>query len=703
MPQQLIYTSAPRGLVAGRSGYCTVARSATLREALMLRLEQYSYYDHLSLVGGRERPVFAFRVIDIRGTRYHVLSRIQDAGLDFTGRTNFIAHHLVATPDEVLQMPTPAMVFRKWAGWMTAWKGEPRLLNNEDWSGLSALAAARCLPARNWAALAGDSVNAYGLLEAKAGTCFGSEDVSDDTLLSLLAESTELLEVRDSRRDFRLTAWQWTFTTACQEQDTPSDFRCRFVPRGHPAFAKLAGSVCVSLPSVRATKWTEEEKLFAQKGWQPAHSVSVLPAGQRPIQEGESAVLQAQADGVPYPSFQWYEIEPGTRQAKPLSGATSPKLEVRPHRGVARYKVEAFNRANGPQRASAEISVEVKAPVNARWTSAPKFSPSVKQKGLVRIDDDDQVLRKKQRNLQKSEEAERNYRQKQERSRTIRMVAVPTVVFVLFALALVGWKQWWSPKQPSPATNAVPNSLPGTDAPQKNESTNAMKEEDKGASSAASASPTNAFSGTKSNEAKAVEKPPSPVWEAVAIGTMNPPEVRQTNGIQMSGYGQGFTSNADFVSFWCQKACSDGELTVTWTPVPRAKGVSGAARFGIMMRDSERKDAAFIFVGASPTSDSTKCFWAYRRERESFEEKSSPKNPNHCLRLTRRGRDFDVSYYLGPNFQVLETLQIEMCPTNYLVGLAVCSGPTNGPLSVNFGDVRWIPKGPPPAGTNPGK
>src|ERR1039458_1509673 len=112
MPQQLIYTSAPRGLVAGRSGYCTVARSAAMREALMLRLEQFSYYDHVSLAGGRERPIYACRVIDIRGTRYHVLSRIQDAGLDFTGRTNFIAHHLVATPEEVFQLPTPAMLFR---------------------------------------------------------------------------------------------------------------------------------------------------------------------------------------------------------------------------------------------------------------------------------------------------------------------------------------------------------------------------------------------------------------------------------------------------------------------------------------------------------------------------------------------------------------------------------------------------------------
>ena len=47
MPLQLIYTSAPRGVVAGRSGYCTVARSATLREAVTLQLEKWSRLRHV--------------------------------------------------------------------------------------------------------------------------------------------------------------------------------------------------------------------------------------------------------------------------------------------------------------------------------------------------------------------------------------------------------------------------------------------------------------------------------------------------------------------------------------------------------------------------------------------------------------------------------------------------------------------------------
>ncbi len=176
MPQQLIYTSAPQGLAAGRSGHCTVARSASMREPLVLRLEQLSYYQHLSLSGGKERPIFAYRIIDIRGSRFHVLSRIQDAGLDFTGRTNFIAHHLALASEEFRQFPTPPVILRDWPGWAKSWTREPTLLENEDWSALVALASKSSVPAQTWQRVTGDSVNGYGLLEARAGATFRVDD-----------------------------------------------------------------------------------------------------------------------------------------------------------------------------------------------------------------------------------------------------------------------------------------------------------------------------------------------------------------------------------------------------------------------------------------------------------------------------------------------------------------------------------------------
>src|SRR5437867_9020143 len=108
MARQLIYTSALRTLVPGQSGYGTVARSTDLREALIQRLEQISYYQHIGAPGTgatQSHVVSAYRILDFRGSRYHILSRIQDAGLDFTSRTNHLAHHLVFEPVELAGVP----------------------------------------------------------------------------------------------------------------------------------------------------------------------------------------------------------------------------------------------------------------------------------------------------------------------------------------------------------------------------------------------------------------------------------------------------------------------------------------------------------------------------------------------------------------------------------------------------------------------
>src|SRR5438067_10215903 len=76
MPQQLIYTSAPRGLLPGQSGYCTVARSRDLREGLVPKLEKLSYYTPEA----NHNPIIcAHRTVELRGTKFHVLTRIVDA------------------------------------------------------------------------------------------------------------------------------------------------------------------------------------------------------------------------------------------------------------------------------------------------------------------------------------------------------------------------------------------------------------------------------------------------------------------------------------------------------------------------------------------------------------------------------------------------------------------------------------------------
>ncbi len=383
MPQQLIYTSAPRGVVAGRSGHCTVSRSATMREALMLQLEKLSYYQHLSLSGGQERPIHSCRVVDIRGSRFHVLSRIQDAGLDFTGRTNFLAHHLIFTPEEIRQFPLPPVILRGWSGWVKSWTKEPQLLETEDWSGLSGLLGSVSVPATSWQQVSGDAVNGYGLLESRTGIAFRVDNLTEDQILALFAESLELLELRDPRRDFRATAWQYTFTTSMQEQDNPADFRWRCLHSDNPASNRFAGPDCRPLSDIRASRVTSEETMFARSGRQPPRFV-LQPQNVRST-EGETARLYAKAEGIPSPGYQWFAVDrAGNGQI--IAGGTDPELVVQnPTLGVSRYVVRASNSQGDVTSEVATLSVEQKIRVQTPVVRPNTLPANVISKGKVDV------------------------------------------------------------------------------------------------------------------------------------------------------------------------------------------------------------------------------------------------------------------------------------------------------------------------------
>lgn len=369
MPQQLIYTSAPRGLVAGRSGYCTVARSASMREALMLQLERFSYYQHLALSGGQERPIFACRVVDIRGSRFHVLSRIQDAGLDFTGRTNFIAHHLVFTPEEVRQNAIPPVIFREWRGWVTSWSKDPQMLDDKNWVELTSLSGVKNIPAQTWQHLSGDAVNGYGLLEARAGASFRVDGIAENDVLKLFAESLELLEVRDIRHDLRSSAWTYTFTTSMQEQDNPADFRWRCFQSDNPAANKFTTPDCRTLSKLRAAKVTEEEATFARTG--PQLPLFVVEPQDVRVTEGQTARFAARADGVPSPIYQWFSVDRADN-GQVLPGETNPELVIsNPALGVSRFIVSASNSAGGAQSNVATLTVDRKMRLAARAVESP--------------------------------------------------------------------------------------------------------------------------------------------------------------------------------------------------------------------------------------------------------------------------------------------------------------------------------------------
>ncbi len=130
MSLQYLHTSARRGLEPGKSGFCCVARDADLPLDLGKELERLSRYEH---VAGRSSPVILrYLRVSIHSGSFHILSRICDAGADYSKRNNHLAHHLVFTDAEAASLPDPATLLLFWKNWKRAWTEPPRILSERD-------------------------------------------------------------------------------------------------------------------------------------------------------------------------------------------------------------------------------------------------------------------------------------------------------------------------------------------------------------------------------------------------------------------------------------------------------------------------------------------------------------------------------------------------------------------------------------------
>ena len=233
MAWQLIFTSIPRGLQAGRSGYCTAARHKEIRERLVYEIERVSQYD-----SGQHHAappiIYTYRILAVGSTNFYLLSRIVDAGADYTGRTNYLAHHLVFTEAEVDQCPfTPAEILYNFP-WRDAWnEKEARYFEDQELVAASdpfggvAIEPFR-LPASRWDRLSGDKACAALLYAPDSGDPANviilapKEDSKQRDLLPLVGESLRILEPITEKTPAR---WNVPFTTHLQSTDSLSDFQ----------------------------------------------------------------------------------------------------------------------------------------------------------------------------------------------------------------------------------------------------------------------------------------------------------------------------------------------------------------------------------------------------------------------------------------------------------------------------------------------
>ncbi len=130
MSFEIVYTSSQRGLNSGATGFCTVAATTGIPRLLQEKLESLSGYQHQHKPGSNRNAVsFCCQAVRVQQETYVVLSRVADAGTDFSGRSNKIAHHLALSLNEVRSANcSPTMLLADEKFWYTKWSREPEWL-----------------------------------------------------------------------------------------------------------------------------------------------------------------------------------------------------------------------------------------------------------------------------------------------------------------------------------------------------------------------------------------------------------------------------------------------------------------------------------------------------------------------------------------------------------------------------------------------
>jgi len=129
---ELFYTSVPRGLVPGTSGYTTVGCTSDMGRTLIEQAERLSTYSSLSgdpTAYARE-PINWAHLQSGSGSKFvHIVSRIAACAPDHTGRSNYLAHHAFLSPHEAAATKAgPAALVADPGFLSTQWQGEARYL-----------------------------------------------------------------------------------------------------------------------------------------------------------------------------------------------------------------------------------------------------------------------------------------------------------------------------------------------------------------------------------------------------------------------------------------------------------------------------------------------------------------------------------------------------------------------------------------------
>ncbi len=240
MADQLLYTSAADGLKPGSSGYCTVEKTRGINETLESSLQRLSSYDAIyHPTPDPQNPVCFNHVVVTAGRRkYNVISRVSDYSDDYSGRSNYLAHHLVLSDTEKTDGRDPATILAQPGLMKSAWSGQSQYVDPLTVQATSS-PLTQCT---EWREVCGGTPEAAGWAGVLAERTLQSprEPIyillpapksahwHADRTLKLIGEALALLP--PARR------WQVTFSTFYSDLLADTTCQWRFVVEGSPAF-----------------------------------------------------------------------------------------------------------------------------------------------------------------------------------------------------------------------------------------------------------------------------------------------------------------------------------------------------------------------------------------------------------------------------------------------------------------------------------
>ena len=336
MISELIYTSAPSGLRPGAKGFCTVAATKGLTDTWIKQFEGMTGYRHNASAGAAVgNPTNWMHLIANNGQS--ILARVCDAGLDYTKRTNKLAHFaLLESADRSSHGPT-GMLFAP-GNFFQQWVGDARTLPHREFQS-QPIASGVCTA---WKRATGDAGWA-GVL-AENATQKSGKDIyvvcnPDTNAIEMIVEALSLLGQAER--------WQVSFSTYFIANCT-NGLKCRwrFIlkdSKEHVELQRLAG--------VEVIDATAHQPLSHQSAWIEAARTGIRnqPAvTPNTIAKKESSVFKplgkpsAKSEAVQQPAFATQDAY--TLQAIDLGAALGPPStdSFHNHRQVRQEKSQPF-------------------------------------------------------------------------------------------------------------------------------------------------------------------------------------------------------------------------------------------------------------------------------------------------------------------------------------------------------------------------